>query len=183
MKGSIMPKATKVKVSEKVIHPKSRKAAQMVRNAHRKDKVDRRKSERTAILQSLADKVQWFKEHIKPEAKNCSVREVHDLINAYFARFDEELEQLRIGENIKGRQRQAGAKFSRENHIKMVLERDQQVYESSGLEIPDLTSGVNIKLLRGWNGNLDYLPKIKLKRFCSSEIAALEKTDDATNDV
>jgi hypothetical protein len=35
------PKAAKVKVSEKVIHPKSRKAAQMVKNAHRKDKVDR----------------------------------------------------------------------------------------------------------------------------------------------
>jgi hypothetical protein len=35
---------------------------------------------------------------------------------------------------------------------------------------------------RAWNGgNLDYLPKIKLKRFCSSEIAALERTDDVTN--
>ena len=28
-------------MSEKIIHPKSRKAAQMIRNAHRKDKVDR----------------------------------------------------------------------------------------------------------------------------------------------
>jgi hypothetical protein len=43
------------------------------------------------------------------------------------------LEQLRIGGSIKGRQQQAGAKFSRENHIKMILERERQVYESSGL--------------------------------------------------
>jgi uncharacterized protein YktB (UPF0637 family) len=41
----------------------------------------RRKSERNAILQSLADKVQWFKDHVKPDAKNCSIREVHDLIS------------------------------------------------------------------------------------------------------
>ena len=51
----------------------------------------------------------------------------------YFKRFDVELEQLRIGEKIKGRQQQTGAKFSRENNIKMVLEREQQVYESTGL--------------------------------------------------
>jgi hypothetical protein len=43
------------------------------------------------------------------------------------------LEQLRIGGSIKGRQQKAGAKFSRENHIKMILERERQVYESSGL--------------------------------------------------
>ena len=41
----------------------------------------RRKSERAAILQLLADKVQWFKDHLKPEAKICSIQEVHDLIN------------------------------------------------------------------------------------------------------
>ncbi|CAB4040978.1 translation machinery-associated 16 [Paramuricea clavata] len=104
----------------------------MIRNAHRKDRVDRKKSERTAILQSLADKVQWFKDHIKPEEKNCSIQDVHNLINVYFKRFDAELEQLRIGEKIKGRQQQAGAKFSRENNIKMILERERQVYESSG---------------------------------------------------
>ena len=51
----------------------------------------------------------------------------------YFTRFDEELEQLKIGQNIKGRQQQSGAKFSRQNHIKMALERDRQVYESTGL--------------------------------------------------
>jgi hypothetical protein len=50
----------------------------------------------------------------------------------YFKRFDAELEQLRIGDKIKGRQQQAGAKFSRENNIKMILERERQVYESSG---------------------------------------------------
>ena len=41
----------------------------------------RKKSERMAILQSLADKVQWFKDHIKPEGKNCSIQDIHDLIN------------------------------------------------------------------------------------------------------
>ena len=51
----------------------------------------------------------------------------------YFKRFDVELEQLRIGENIKGRQQQGGAKFSRENNIKMILERERQVYDSNGL--------------------------------------------------
>ncbi|XP_028405107.1 translation machinery-associated protein 16-like [Dendronephthya gigantea] len=170
-----MPKEPKVKVSEKVIHPRSRKAAQMIRNAHRKDKVDKRKSERAIVLQSLADKVQWFKDHVKPEAKYCSIQEVHDLINMYFMRFDKELEQLRLGDNIKGRQLQGGAKFSRENNIKAVLSRERQVYDSSGFEIPDLTSRGNMKLLRAWNGNLEYLPKIKLKRFCSSEISALEE--------
>ena len=35
------PKAAKVKVTEKIIHPRSRKAAQMIKNAHRKDKVDK----------------------------------------------------------------------------------------------------------------------------------------------
>ena len=48
-------------------------------------------------------------------------------------RFDEELEQLRVGDNMKGRQQLGGAKFSRENNIKAILSREQQVYDSSGL--------------------------------------------------
>ena len=62
--------------------------------------------------------------------RNCN--EVLILFLRYFKRFDAELEQLRIGDKIKGRQLQGGAKFSRENNIKMILERERQVYESSG---------------------------------------------------
>lgn len=161
-----MPKAPKVKVTETVIHPRSRKAGQMIKNAHRKDKQDRRKSERTATLQTLAEKVRWFKDNMElTEITHYSIQEVHNLINLYFKRFDKELEQLRIGDSIKGRQQLGGTQFARENAIKMALEREKQVYDSTGLEIPDITTTANVKLLRVWNGNLDYLQKIKLKRF------------------
>ncbi|XP_046854346.1 translation machinery-associated protein 16-like [Xenia sp. Carnegie-2017] len=160
-----MPKAAKLKVSEKVIHPKSRKAAQMIRNAQRKDKLERKKSEKKAAQQNLADKIKWFNEHMNKNAKSCSINDVHNLIFLYFKRFDEELEQLRIGKDFKNRQVITGSKFSRENHIKLVLEKEQQIYTSSGLEIPDLTSCANVEILRAWNGSLDYIPKIKFKRF------------------
>lgn len=68
-----------------------------------------------------------------PEKCYINAKQIPWFFSRYFKRFDEELDQLRIGDGIKGRQQKCGAKFSRENNIKMILQKERQVYDSSGL--------------------------------------------------
>ncbi|CAJ0930092.1 unnamed protein product [Ranitomeya imitator] len=134
------PKAAqhKGKAEKKVIHPYSRKAAQLTREGHKQDRKEKLKSEKALKLSILREKLEWFQSHLDPNQAEYSKKEACELIESYLHRFDTELEQIELHNSIKGRQaRQHG---SRETVIKQTVERERRLYSGYGMGPFCLTS-------------------------------------------
>uniref|UniRef100_A0A8B9P7Z7 Translation machinery-associated protein 16 n=1 Tax=Apteryx owenii TaxID=8824 RepID=A0A8B9P7Z7_APTOW len=129
-----MPKLLKGKggkQEKKVIHPYSRKAAQLAREAHKQEKKEKLKTEKALRLSIIGEKLQWFQSHLDPSKADYTKKEAGELIENYMGRFNAELEQIELQNSIKGRQgRQHG---SRETVIRQTIERERQLYEGYGI--------------------------------------------------
>ncbi|XP_018546439.1 translation machinery-associated protein 16 [Lates calcarifer] len=157
-----MPKAQKGKVSEKVVHPFSRKAAYLAREEIRLKRKERQKNDKATRLSSIGEKLLWFQGHLDPAKTSYTRKDACDVIERYLQRFDSELEQIELMNGIKGRQgRLHGA---REAVIKQTIEREQAQYEGVGFEIPDIINAKHLKTFREWTGDLKKLPNIKLRK-------------------
>ncbi|XP_014652108.1 PREDICTED: translation machinery-associated protein 16 isoform X2 [Ceratotherium simum simum] len=135
-----MPKAPKGKSvgrEKKVIHPYSRKAAQITREAHKQEKKEKLKNEKALRLNLIGEKLQWFQNHLDPKKVGYSKKDACELIERYLNRFSSELEQIELHNSIKDRQGRRHC--SRETVIKQTMERERQQYEGYGLGISDLT--------------------------------------------
>ncbi|PNI61748.1 TMA16 isoform 6 [Pan troglodytes] len=78
-----MPKAPKGKSAgreKKVIHPYSRKAAQITREAHKQEKKEKLKNEKALRLNLVGEKLQWFQNHLDPQKKRYSKKDACELI-------------------------------------------------------------------------------------------------------
>uniref|UniRef100_A0A8B9PC26 Translation machinery-associated protein 16 n=1 Tax=Apteryx owenii TaxID=8824 RepID=A0A8B9PC26_APTOW len=193
-----MPKLLKGKggkQEKKVIHPYSRKAAQLAREAHKQEKKEkarlttsslnslflprnchseslvtkRLKTEKALRLSIIGEKLQWFQSHLDPSKADYTKKEAGELIENYMGRFNAELEQIELQNSIKGRQgRQHG---SRETVIRQTIERERQLYEGYGIEIPDIVNSKHLKIFREWDGDLKKLPNIKMRKFSAKDAA------------
>ncbi|NXY41034.1 TMA16 protein, partial [Ceuthmochares aereus] len=157
------------KQEKKVIHPYSRKAAQLAREAHKQEK-----KENDCVVISIkcvlvGEKLEWFQSHLDPSKIEYTKQEAGELIESYMCRFNGELEQIELQNSIKGRQgRQHG---SRETVIKQTIERERQLYEGYGIEIPDIMNRKHLKFFREWDGDLKKLPNIKMKKVSARDVA------------
>ncbi|XP_078005156.1 translation machinery-associated protein 16 isoform X4 [Phascolarctos cinereus] len=145
------PKSLKGKSAgqqKKVIHPYSRRAAQLNREAHKQERKEKLKNEKALRLNIVGEKLQWFQSHLDPDKREYTKKDACELIESYLHRFDSELEQIELQNSIKGRQ--GRRHFSRETVIKQTMEREQKLYEGYGIEIPDI---VNVKHLRTFRKN------------------------------
>uniref|UniRef100_A0A8C5KJL2 Translation machinery-associated protein 16 n=1 Tax=Jaculus jaculus TaxID=51337 RepID=A0A8C5KJL2_JACJA len=143
------PKALKGKLAgreKKVIHPYSRKAAQMTREAHKQDKKEKLKNERALRLNLIGEKLQWFHDHLDPKKIKYSKKAACELIERYLNRFSAELEQIDLENSIKDRQ--GRRHHARETVIKQTVARERQQYEGYGFEIPDILNTSNLKTFR-----------------------------------
>ncbi|XP_056227291.1 translation machinery-associated protein 16 [Seriola aureovittata] len=157
-----MPKVQKGKVSEKVVHPFSRKAAYLAREEIRLKRKERQKNDKATRLSSIGEKLLWFQGQLDPAKTAYTKKDACDIIERYLQRFDSELEQIELTNGIKGRQgRLHGA---REAVIKQTIERERAQYEGIGLEIPDIINAKHLKTFREWTGDLKKLPNIKLRK-------------------
>ncbi|KAM4709049.1 translation machinery-associated protein 16 [Discoglossus pictus] len=173
-----MPKAqqNKGKPEKKVIHPYSRKAAQLTREAHKQDRKEKLKNEKGLRLYLIGEKLQWFQSHLNPDKNEYTKNEACELIESYLHRFDSELEQIDLHNGIKGRQaRQHG---SRETVIKQTMERERSLYNGYGMEIPDIVNSKNLKYFRDWDLDLKKLPNIKMRKLSATD-ALLKNIKDA----
>ncbi|KAK2527607.1 Tma16, partial [Columba guinea] len=131
---SFQPKLRKTqggKQEKKVIHPYSRKAAQLAREAHKQEKKEKLKTDKAWRLSIIGEKLEWFQSHLDPDKIEYTKKEAGELIENYMCRFNAELEQIELQNSIKGRQgRQHG---SREAVIKQTIERERQLYEGYGI--------------------------------------------------
>ncbi|KAM9330432.1 translation machinery-associated protein 16 [Gastrophryne carolinensis] len=168
----VEPKApnNKGKQDKKVIHPYSRKAAQLTREGHKQDRKEKLKNEKALRLSIIGEKLQWFQSHLDPNKPEYTKQEACELIEIYLHRFDSELEQIELHNSIKGRQ--ARQHCSRETIIKQTLERERGQYSGYGMEIPDIVNSKNLKYFREWDFDLKKLPNIKMRKFSVSDLAA-----------
>uniref|UniRef100_A0A8C5M1N7 Translation machinery-associated protein 16 n=1 Tax=Leptobrachium leishanense TaxID=445787 RepID=A0A8C5M1N7_9ANUR len=143
-----MPKApqNKGKQEKKVIHPYSRKAAQMAREGHKQDRKEKSKNEKALRLNLIGEKLQWFHSHLDTDKNEYTKKEACELIESYMHRFDSELEQIELHNSIKGRQ--ARQHVSRETVIKQTMERERALYNGYGMEIPDIVNAKHLVFFR-----------------------------------
>lgn len=177
-----MPKAphNKGKQEKKVIHPYSRKAAQLAREGHKQDRKEKLKNEKALRLSIIGEKLQWFQSHLDPNKSEFTKQETCDLIESYLHRFDSELEQIELHNSIKGRQaRQHG---SRETVIKQTIERERRQYNGYGMEIPDIVNSKHLKTFREWDLDLKKLPNIKMRKFSVSDSLPKSERDLSAKD-
>ncbi|NXU56269.1 TMA16 protein, partial [Turnix velox] len=157
------------KQEKKVIHPYSRKAAQLARAAHKQEKKENNDVIINVTFLLVGEKLQWFQSHLDPDKIEYTKKEAGELIENYMCRFNAELEEIELQNSIKGRQgRQHG---SRETVIKQTIERERQLYEGYGMEIPDIMNRKHLKFFREWDGDLRKLPNIKMKRLSATDAA------------
>ncbi|NWS42267.1 TMA16 protein, partial [Probosciger aterrimus] len=172
------------KQEKKAIHPYSRKAAQLAREAHKQEKKEKLKTDRALRLSIIGGSIfRAGNTKIEPAKQQLSYFCVAGCMYLYMCRFDAELEQIELQNSIKGRQgRQHG---SRETVIKQTIERERQLYEGYGMEIPDIMNRKHLKFFREWDGDLRKLPNIKMKKLsardatCSNpEVADVEAKEE-----
>ncbi|XP_050194282.1 translation machinery-associated protein 16 isoform X2 [Myiozetetes cayanensis] len=129
----------------------------------------RLKTDKALRLSIIGEKLQWFQSHLDPDKIEYTKKEAGELIESYMCRFNAELEQIELQNSIKGRQgRQHG---SRETVIKQTIERERQLYEGYGMEIPDIMNRKHLKFFREWDGDLRKLPNIKMKKLSAKDAA------------
>ncbi|XP_053316063.1 translation machinery-associated protein 16 [Spea bombifrons] len=175
-----MPKAqqNKAKQEKKVIHPYSRKAAQLAREGHKQDRKEKLKNEKALRLSIISEKLQWFQNHIDPNKNEYTKKEACELIESYLHRFDSELEQIELHNSIKGRQaRQHG---SRETVIKQTMERERRLYNGYGIEIPDIVNAKHLKQFKEWDLDLKKLPNMKMRKLSVTDVLPKSNRDSKT---
>lgn len=140
-------------------HPNSRRAAQLARVSHRKSKLQTQKGVRNKLTSAKVDRLSTLI-LLLPDDKVClpDLYSVHDFINTfYLSRHDDEIEELQS-------QRRPGQPASRRQiELTHVRDRERQLYQE-GMEIPDLTCEINVRLLREWDGDPQALPMFKMVR-------------------
>ncbi|EHB15082.1 hypothetical protein GW7_14929 [Heterocephalus glaber] len=179
-----MPKAPKGKRTEKkIIHPYSRKAAQIIREAQKQEKKEKLKNEKALHLNLTGKKLQWFQNELDPPKMKYSKKDACELIEKYLKQFSSELEQIELHNSIKDKQGRCHQ--AREMVIKQTMEPEGQQYEAYGLEIPDILHASSLKTFREWDLELKKLPNIKMRKLCENDAIAKKhkkKTQNLTID-
>ncbi|XP_071495374.1 translation machinery-associated protein 16-like [Diadema antillarum] len=160
-----MPKAGRTKVAakcHKLIHPQSRKANKLGAREIHKERVKRVHQETSLKNSLLNDKLMWFKDALDADKQSYNKTEAEELVSRYLQRFDEELEQISIVNSFKSRSGRQHA--SREGIINATRQREEELFTTCGIEIPDIVDMRTLKLLRAWDGSAKLIANIKMRK-------------------
>ncbi|KAI9482677.1 MAG: translation machinery-associated protein 16 [Benjaminiella poitrasii] len=135
------------------IHPYSRKAHQISRVYQRREKLAQQEKKKQS--NPKGERWLWFKEAFGEEKSVATKPELQQLIEIYLQRHDEEIEQLEQERNRGHRK----PKSSRQELLESIKESEKNEY-ASGMELPDMTNGKVLKLLREWNGDKNGMSRI-----------------------
>ncbi|PNF23381.1 hypothetical protein B7P43_G13189 [Cryptotermes secundus] len=154
-----MPKSIKKELSKKILHPKSRKAVQLTKETKKISRREKIKLVHHMKQNLIGEKFLWFRDHLVPDVTEYTP----ELILSIIELFKEELEQISLKHAVGNRKNRQHA--NREDIIRLTLLRDEEEFNTCGLEIPDITIPKQLAMLRNWNGELRFLQNFKLKRF------------------
>ncbi|CAF3333842.1 unnamed protein product [Rotaria socialis] len=156
-----MSKDKKLKTGGKLIHPSSRKAKQISRLECHAGRVVKKRQNTKAKNNNLRDRVQWFKDQLNETQLHLSKQQVHELVQRYLQRFQDELEQIELKNQI-GQRQKTPQYASRKALIESTINAEKHEYETHGFEVPELTRPDAVKVLRTWDGSVRFMPRLKL---------------------
>lgn len=143
-------------------HPKSRKSQQIQRSLLRKDRLGRRKQERTKTrFHPLVDRLTWFQLAIDPAEESLTASKIHQLVSEYLGRFDAEVAGLQASLR-PGRPRPL-----RLDELEMVQRLEAEEYSSGSFEVPLMTTSAGLAALLRWDGlydSISQVPMTKIKK-------------------
>ncbi|KAI8996587.1 hypothetical protein BD414DRAFT_434549, partial [Trametes punicea] len=148
---------------EKVFHPNSRKAGQLVRTQLRKSKLADLAKERSKKQGTQIGIYNFFYHALPPEGGVLSLEELHYIVrDVWLARHDQELEEERAARR-KGR-----PKTAKELKLEELKLREAELYRT-GMEVIDLTHPTNVELLRKWDQReAAYIQQLRFIRISSA---------------
>ncbi|KAL6304574.1 hypothetical protein BKA93DRAFT_825740 [Sparassis latifolia] len=151
------------KKKEKVFHPQSRKAGQIIRTQHRKSKLAELAKNRSKKHDHRVDIFTFFYSALPPEGSVLSLEDLHTIIrDIWLARFDAELEEERAS------RRRGRPKSVKEQKMEEIKLRESEEYRT-GLEVIDLTDLPNVELFRRWDQKeAAYIQQLRFIRLSSS---------------
>ncbi|XP_011334118.1 translation machinery-associated protein 16 [Ooceraea biroi] len=148
--------------AKKILHPNSRKAIAIAKKTKKISEKQKAKICGSIKQNVIADKMIWMQQHMVSDVCPYTPELTAELLLKYIGRNDEELEQITLKHSIGRRNRQHA---SREDIIRMTKKREQEEFNTCGIEIPDILIATQCEMLRSWNGELRLLPNFKFRRF------------------
>ncbi|TFK86972.1 hypothetical protein K466DRAFT_576070 [Polyporus arcularius HHB13444] len=147
---------------EKVFHPQSRKAGQLVRTQIRKSRLVELSKERHKKQGSQVSIYSFFYHALPPEGE-LSLEELHFVVREiWLARFDSEIEAEKAARR-KGRPRSMKEQKLEEQKL-----RETELYRT-GMEVIDLTHPINVELFRKWDQQeAAYVQQLRFIRISSA---------------
>ncbi|KAG5672260.1 hypothetical protein PVAND_002401 [Polypedilum vanderplanki] len=169
---------------DEINHPGSRKTLATIRDIKRIKKRDEIKKGHALKANVKGAQLIYFLEKIEEkygniEKKKLEPHEFHEIIESYFHRFDEELEQIQLKTQVNKRRQNQHS--SREAIIKMNLENEIRNYRAGGLELPNLTDEKIYQKFRNWDGNSHNLQHIEMRFISKSFLDKLAQENEETN--
>ncbi|KAK2716418.1 hypothetical protein QYM36_010838 [Artemia franciscana] len=125
----------------KLIHPQSRKAAQMQKKVHREIRAIKQKKGTLKKQHIVGERVSYFKENLKADGNLYTPQEALELIERYLGRFDEEVEQIDLRNSIGQRRTQQHA--SRLDAIQMTHELEVNEFNGPGIDVDKISMNIN----------------------------------------
>ncbi|XP_076174912.1 translation machinery-associated protein 16 [Ptiloglossa arizonensis] len=162
--------------AKKIVHPNSRKSVAIAKRVKKLSHRQKAKMGGYVKQNLIGEKMLWIQEHMVPDVSPYTPELTARLLETYVARNDQELEQINIKRSIGSKRGRQHA--SREDALRMTKEREQEEYDTCGIEIPDILNTSQCEMLRNWNGDVKYINNFKFRRFGKKHLNdALQKAD------
>ena len=130
----------------------------------------------------IGDKLLWFHDSLEGILSENNTEIVTkaimlELANGYLARFQDEVEQIKLKNSIGGKNNKRNHNRSRMDVINLTVRTETDEFNGCGLEMPDLLNKDTLSYFKEWNGELRLVQNIGVKRFRRKEL-----TQDTTCD-
>ncbi|KAI0642171.1 hypothetical protein C8Q79DRAFT_237318 [Trametes meyenii] len=148
---------------EKVFHPQSRKAGQLVRTQLRKSKLVDLARERSKKQGTQVSIYSFFFHALPPEGGVLTLEELHFVVrDIWLARHDGEIDAE------KAARRKGRPKSAKEMKLEEQKLRETELYRT-GMEVVDLTHPLNVELFRKWDqSEAAYIQQLRFVRISSA---------------
>ena len=94
-----------------------------------------------------------------------------ELANGYLARFQEEVDQIKLKNSIGGDKKNKRDHYrSRMDVIKFAVQTETEEFEGCGLEMPNLLDEETLEYFKKWNGELRFVQNISMKRLRKKDL-------------
>ncbi|KAL6721157.1 translation machinery-associated protein 16 [Lecanora helva] len=160
-----MPKLSKVqkKLTKKhgksavTLHENSRDAQKLRRQGARSERLEKLAVARAKGHQPLLQRIAFFQGVAKAAEGAIGPGKIHELVQSYLGRHDEELAEL------ESQRRPGRPSSTREDLLRQAMHAEHREY-NSGFWAPDTRDESNLIMLRDWNGEWTALNTFKYIR-------------------